>query len=740
MNKWKNNLDKFYIALGTVLLGTALVLTVHKTVTLQEQKDYLEARGEIVVIFNKEISEGELRSLIDQYDTSVEIVQHIEDYALLFVSDASTYKSILNSLEDTAQVLAAEANYGISTMSFTNDPFADTQWYIDNPGHYIYLNDTSKYKKSATQGIDMDVLEAWESIAESGLAKREVVVAVIDTGIDYTHPDLSANMWVNEDETRDDLVDNDNNGYIDDYLGWDFYNKDASICHYDYNVRYKKDMASSKDNDDHGTHVAGIIGAVANNSTGIAGIASNINIKIMSLKINVGQDGTGSISGAIEAIKYATMMGADICNLSWGTSQYAETLEQIMKESDMLFIAAAGNTGSNNDDKPIYPASMELDNLISVTFINSKGELTELSNYGTDSVDLAAPGEDIYSTIVGSYLSMSGSSMAAPQVSAIAAILYAYNDNLYPANVKEILLHNMKPLPDLEERLINAGIPSAYKAVKAADTLIQDIDPPEMSFETIYNKGEMTIPIYAKDKGDSQIRVLKWIFGDKAKEEFHRGVNGTSVAKNRISVAKAGIYTFYAADYAGNEIIQTYEVLEDIKVPKVTNTFTVADSYKSRTVTVKASDLQSGLKRIKYMSGIKSTADFLPTGSGTDIELQDGKGTFKVKQDGYYTIFASDNRGNLVVKSIVIKTVKATDIKFAQSKKTIYLGEQYNLRAYVRPFGTTDKTTYASSDETVAIITSRGKITALSEGKAYITARTSSGFTAVCVITVREEE
>jgi subtilisin family serine protease len=128
----------------------------------------------------------------------------------------------------------------------------------------------------------------------------------------------------------------------------------------------------------------------------------------MSLKINGGPKGTGNLASAVEAVKYATRMGADICNLSWGTSSYTASLEQVMKESDMLFIAAAGNTGDDNNNAPVYPASLKLDNLISVTFVDSAGELTGLSNYGSNTVDLAAPGEDILSTIVGNYSSMSG--------------------------------------------------------------------------------------------------------------------------------------------------------------------------------------------------------------------------------------------------------------------------------------------------------------------------------------------
>ena len=515
------------------------------------------------------------------------------------------------------------------------------------------------------------------------------------------------------------------------------YNKDASVCHYGKEQTNGVFEALNEDNDDHGTHVAGIIGAVSNNNIGIAGVASNINIKIMALKINGGPKGSGNVSDAIEAIKYATMMGADICNLSWGTSQYTSALRQIMKESDMLFVAAAGNSGDNNDEKPVYPACLNLNNLISVTFIDSAGELSSLSNYGTDSVDVAAPGEDIFSTVVGGYVSMSGSSMAAPQVSAVAAILYANNDHLYPANVKEILVKNIKLIPDLEGRIRYAGIPSAYQSLIAANNLVQDINPPKLTFDTIYIKSKMRIPINADDTGNSGIRVVKWYMGEKTLKDFERGMKGTAVEDNQISISKEGVYTFYSSDYAGNETVQTYEVLGDTKAPIISSTiYTVSNRYKSRTATIRVADKQSGLKRVKYMSGIKKAKDFLPADAGNMIDVKDGKGTFKVKEDGSYTIFASDNRGNMITRTMVIKTVKATEIKFIRNQKTMFLAEQYTLRTLVKPLASTDRITYESSNEKVASVSSTGVIKALAKGKSYITARTSSGLVTSCELTV----
>lgn len=520
----------------------------------------------------------------------------------------------------------------INLLGFSNDLFSDTQWYIDNTGQYTNMSRAMDQIIDTTEGIDMEVLEAWNVMKNQNTATREVVVAVIDTGIDYQHADLAEHMWVNKGEIPDDGIDNDKNGYIDDIYGWDFYNNDNTVCHYEYSERYKRNLADSKDNDNHGTHVAGIIAAVANNNMGIAGIASNINIKIMTLKINGGKKGEGDVDSAIKAIEYATMMGADICNLSWGTHEYSAELKKAMKESNMLFVAAAGNTGENNDKKPIYPACFDLDNLITVTYIDSDGKLASYSNYGAKTVDIAAPGNDIYSTIVGGYDSLSGSSMAAPQVSAVAAMLYAYDDHLYAANVKDILVSNIKKLPSLANKTVYGGIPNAHKAVMAAASLDKDTEPPVLSFETLYDKEEMLVPVYVEDNGKSKIRTVKYIYGKKNIEDFKKGTRGITVEDGKVTLSKAGLYTFYASDYAGNEAIYTYEVVEDKTAPKISTSYTVASNYKTRTITVIVSDDQSGVKRVEYLPGVKKVQDFLPTEDGKEIKLKKGKGSFKVKK------------------------------------------------------------------------------------------------------------
>lgn len=722
-----------------ITISTAFFLTAHSFLQnniekLRLSKEYNEAKGEVVVIFEEKLNLQELTDFTTSFEIPLEIVNHYEDYALLHIPEEAAYQEVIGDMKNSSMIKAVQANYKVSAMS--NDRFADTQWAIYNPGYYTKYTRAGKQYSYSKVDVDMDVSEAWDYIKQDSKAKKEVVIAIIDTGVDNTHPDLKEHIWINENEIPDDEIDNDDNGFVDDVYGWDFYNNDATICHYEYDKELDTNFASPDDNDDHGTHIAGIIGAVADNKIGVAGTASNIDIKLMTLKINGGPDGSGNIANAVMAIKYATMMGADIANLSWGTSQYSEALEAVMKESDMLFVAAAGNTGSDNDSSPVYPASLELDNLIAVTYINSEGNLTKLSNYGAKSVDLAAPGDNILSTVVGTYDYMSGTSMAAPQVSAVAALLYSFHDNLYPVNIKDIIIENLKPLTTLDGKMLYAGIPNAYQSVAAASRLIMDTDVPEISFKTIYNKDEIQVPLTVVDRGGSGIRVIRWIYGDKKISDFKRGIEGILVEKDMVNLSKAGLYTFYVSDYAGNDIVQTYEVKDDITPPKVTSSYTVSEKYKTRTITVKVSDKQSNVKRVKYMAGKKTTKDFLPAGAGTEITLEDGKASFKVTKDGIYSIYAIDNRGNNIVKQIEIKTIKATALKFSMEQKIMYVGSKYTLRSYAKPSNTTDIITYTSSDDKIAVVTNTGEIKALKTGRVTITAKTSSGKKAVCVVKI----
>jgi hypothetical protein len=285
--------------------------------------------------------------------------------------------------------------------------------------------------------------------------------------------------------------------------------------------------------------------------------------------------------------------------------------------------------------------------------------------------------------------------------------------------------------------MIYPGIPSAYNLLLAAqEDVVTDTEAPKMTFKTSYEREKMKVTIQTEDIGVSKIRTLKWLYGERTLEDFKRGTVGTPVKDGQMYVTKAGIYTFYLSDYAGNEIIQAYEVKEDVKAPKLTLSYLVADNYKTRTINVRAKEDQSGIKRVKYMAGSKSAKEFLPAGAGTLIELKDQKGSFKVKKDGIYTVFVTDYRGNHSVKKIKVETVKVTDLKLIRRNVTMLAGEEYMLQAFVKPVDFTDQITYTSTDEEIVTVTKQGKVKAHREGVASVVVRTSSGLERICKFTV----
>ena len=391
---------------------------------------------DILVLWKTDLSIELVQNKLSTFCDDLILLEHMGDFSLCRTTGNTNVKKLLAKLSACEDILLAEQDQPL-TLSTTipNDTFFNAQWAFDNTGMYTYYIDTLSVLRKSTDDIDMNIPEAW-SIFPQTATQKPVIVAIIDTGVDIEHPELASHIWHNTKEIPGNGWDDDGNGYIDDYNGWDFYNNDSTVAHYIVNEDGFR-IADPNDSDEHGTLCAGIIAASSNNEAGIAGVASCANVQILPLKIHGGPKGSGSVSNAIKAVKYATAVGADICNMSWGTSTYSETLEHIMRESDMLFIVAAGNNGRNNNSTPMYPACYALDNLISVAYVDARGNLAFDSNYGVSTVDIAAPGADIYSTTVGGgYVYVNGTSMAAPHVSGIAALLYACEEAPYPSNVK----------------------------------------------------------------------------------------------------------------------------------------------------------------------------------------------------------------------------------------------------------------------------------------------------------------
>ena len=360
----------------------------------------------------------------------------------------------------------AELQYSEITNRFrdSNPKLAN---YIDLANYFgmpapVAGPDAYRIKETrARRGVDINILPAWNLYDSSTEEHRHVVVAVIDTGIDISHPDLKNAIWTNEDEIPGDGIDNDGNGYIDDVHGWNFFDGNNELC--------------KGREDDHGTHAAGTIAAARGNG-GIAGITDNNYVKIMVLKALGTRYGVGEEKAIIEAIRYAEANGASICNLSFGTTEYYPELEKVMRDSKMLFVVSAGNgnakgIGEDTDQKPDYPSSFDLDNVISAANLMFDGNLAESSNYGAKSVDIAAPGTYIVSTIADSgYGFMTGTSMSAPMVTGAAAMLYSYRTDLQLSDIRKVLLETARKLPTLNGKLSSNGMLDLYAALNYGRT------------------------------------------------------------------------------------------------------------------------------------------------------------------------------------------------------------------------------------------------------------------------------
>jgi len=348
-------------------------------------------------------------------------------------------------------ILYAQPNYQVRAVSsFPNDSRFDDLWGMHNTG-----------QTGGTPDADIDAPEAW-SIATGS---EQIIVAVIDTGVDYTHPDLAPNMWKNEPEFYGAPgVDDDRNGYIDDIYGYDFCNDDADPMDDHY----------------HGTHCAGTVGAVGNNSEGVAGVCWNV--RIMALKF-LDSDGYGWTDDAVSCLEYCVLMGADLSSNSWGGGGYDQALKDAIDAAGaegMLFVAAAGNDGANNDTYPHYPSSYDSDSVIAVMSTDKNDNRSSSSNYGLTSVDIGAPGSGILSCLLGGgYHYLSGTSMATPHVAGACALLWSANPGLTSAAVKDILLRTTDPT--LAGLCVSEGRLNLYNAVLEAGVPWLEIEPREGS-------------------------------------------------------------------------------------------------------------------------------------------------------------------------------------------------------------------------------------------------------------------
>ena len=398
--------------------------------------------GQYVVGISDDATEADLQALAEAEGLELVAVRGGDRVAVLVDPQQRDDGELQARLADSPTTAYAEPDWIYRPVATVND-YGEYMWGLHNTG-----------VAGGTVGADINAFDAWDLSTGEG-----VVVAIIDSGSDVTHPDLAPNLWTNTGEIADNGIDDDNNGYVDDVHGYDFLREDGD----------------PNDEDSHGTHVAGSVAAAGDDGYGVPGVAYGA--QIMPLKFLGANDG-GHSSDAAAAINYAVNNGADIINASWGGGGYSTAIRDAIAYANsrgVVFVAAAGNAGTNNDSNAFYPAGYELDNLISVGASDRKDQLADFSNYG-DTVDLTAPGVDIVSTLPGaSFGYMDGTSMASPYVSGAAALLKAANPALSPADIRAALMATVEPLALGAEDIGSGGRIDAFAALQ---WVLPDEEPP----------------------------------------------------------------------------------------------------------------------------------------------------------------------------------------------------------------------------------------------------------------------
>jgi subtilisin family serine protease len=385
-------------------------------------EDEIEAVKNLISIDDLDGQDAE--KVAEQYRRLSDLVLYAEPIIEIKLEPTETYREVVAKP-------AEEAN-------LPNDPMFGDQWALKNAG-----------QNGGKENADIAAVKAWEKTKGS----KKIVVAVLDTGVDYLHLDLVTNMWIRPDSVPQ---------YRDDELG---------VFNDLHGFNATENLVDPMDDNGHGTHCAGVIGAEGDNEQGIAGI--NWQVEIMPLKF-LGRGGMGSTKDAIEAINYAIDrkqkgVNVRVISASWGSTAYSKALEDAIRaagEQGILFVAAAGNDGSSNDKRPHYPSNYNLPNVISVAALDRADNLASFSNFGAKTVHIAAPGKDILSTwLKDGFREASGTSMATPQVSGVAALILASEPNITVEKLRERILKSIDKIDSLNGKVESGGRLNAAKAL-----------------------------------------------------------------------------------------------------------------------------------------------------------------------------------------------------------------------------------------------------------------------------------
>ncbi len=405
----------------------------------QAASEYKE--GEVLVRFKAGVSP----LAVDQVMTDLEArtLRRFDRISVRVLSiEGLTVEDAVARFSDDPAIEFIEPNYKCFADTVPDDPRFEDLWGMNNTG-----------QSGGTPGADISAVDAWSIFTGTS----DVIVGVIDTGVNYNHEDLAANMWTNPGEVPYNGIDDDGNGLVDDYYGYDYVNNDGDPM----------------DDNGHGSHCSGTIGGVGNNGIGVVGV--NWNVSIMAIKF-LDWSGGGYTDDAIAAVEYAIMMGADVLSNSWGGGSYSFALEAAISdanEAGIIFVAAAGNDGVSNDLYPHYPSSYDVPNVVSVAATDHNDQLAYFSNYGATTVDLAAPGVSILSTVLyNDYNYYSGTSMATPHVAGAFALLLGRFPELGVQEAKNLILNSVDVLPQLDGYCVTGGRLNVHLAIADPDTIL----------------------------------------------------------------------------------------------------------------------------------------------------------------------------------------------------------------------------------------------------------------------------
>ncbi|HZG56134.1 S8 family serine peptidase [Paenibacillus sp.] len=424
------------------------------------KKPYVE--GEVLVTYKPSVKTADKSRLRQSFALSPKQRIASMDAELLKLPEGADVEETVAKLKSSGLVEHAQPNYRYYPSEIVPPVVSDhvLNWGLQNEGQLI-PNDPG-YGITGTYGIDIGSVRALNSLNKNEL--KTVIVAVIDTGVDTSHPELQGKIWTNPGEIAENLIDDDGNGYVDDVHGWDFANGNKTI--FDNAVE-----------DLHGTHVAATIAGAQGNG-GASGVAPNV--QIMPLKF-IGENGSGTTAEVVEAIAYAASMGAKISNNSWNgfsTAQRDALLLEAIEAADMLFVGSAGNgdrygEGVDTDIVPVSPNNLRSSKQLTVAAVDPSGNLAKFSNYGDETVHIGAPGVAIYNAVPGGeYDFLDGTSMAAPHVAGVAAVLMGQK-NLTPLETKQLILDSARALPDLAGKTVSGKLVNLLYPIGTTATNVQ---------------------------------------------------------------------------------------------------------------------------------------------------------------------------------------------------------------------------------------------------------------------------